>query len=129
MNMLGQNAGDGVTAKVVFDLSLARGLDYYIGVIFEAVFKGSTQVSSNYYYLKRLSCSLLLAYSSFLVVCGFRRDSNVNVMQVGSIAAGGRYDNLIGMFGRKQGISLGIEPVLVIMEQLQKDRSQVTRIS
>ncbi|KAK2378533.1 histidine--tRNA ligase, cytoplasmic [Trifolium repens] len=47
--------------KVVFDLSLARGLDYYTGVIFEAVFKGGAQV--------------------------------------GSIAAGGRYDNLIGMFG------------------------------
>ncbi|AET00422.1 histidine-tRNA ligase [Medicago truncatula] len=46
--------------KVVFDLSLARGLDYYTGVIFEAVFKGGAQV--------------------------------------GSIAAGGRYDNLIGMF-------------------------------
>lgn len=30
--------------KVVFDLSLARGLDYYTGVVFEAVFKGSTQV-------------------------------------------------------------------------------------
>lgn len=30
--------------KVVFDLSLARGLDYYTGVIFEAVFKGATQV-------------------------------------------------------------------------------------
>lgn len=30
--------------KIVFDLSLARGLDYYTGVIFEAVFKGSTQV-------------------------------------------------------------------------------------
>lgn len=30
--------------KVVFDLSLARGLDYYTGVIFEAVFKGGTQV-------------------------------------------------------------------------------------
>lgn len=31
--------------RVVFDLSLARGLDYYTGVIFEAVFKGgSTQV-------------------------------------------------------------------------------------
>ncbi|KAF9608766.1 hypothetical protein IFM89_011387 [Coptis chinensis] len=29
--------------RVVFDLSLARGLDYYTGVIFEAVFKGSTQ--------------------------------------------------------------------------------------
>lgn len=30
--------------RVVFDLSLARGLDYYTGVIFEAVFKGATQV-------------------------------------------------------------------------------------
>ncbi|PIN05342.1 Histidyl-tRNA synthetase [Handroanthus impetiginosus] len=79
--------------KVVFDLSLARGLDYYTGVIFEAVFKGATQV--------------------------------------GSIAAGGRYDNLIGMFGTKQvpavGISLGIERVFAIMEQLQKDRNQEIR--
>lgn len=31
--------------KVVFDLSLARGLDYYTGVIFEAVFKGGAQVN------------------------------------------------------------------------------------
>lgn len=30
--------------KVVFDLSLARGLDYYTGVIYEAVFKGGAQV-------------------------------------------------------------------------------------
>ncbi|CAA0833132.1 Class II aaRS and biotin synthetases superfamily protein [Striga hermonthica] len=79
--------------KVAFDLSLARGLDYYTGVIFEAVFKGATQV--------------------------------------GSIAAGGRYDNLIGMFGTKQvpavGISLGIERVFAIMEQLQKDKDQEIR--
>lgn len=79
--------------KVVFDLSLARGLDYYTGVIFEAVFKGVTQV--------------------------------------GSIAAGGRYDNLIGMFGTKQvpavGTSLGIERVFNIMEQLQKDQNQAIR--
>ncbi|CAI0436638.1 unnamed protein product, partial [Linum tenue] len=78
-------------SKVVFDLSLARGLDYYTGVIYEAVFKGTTQV--------------------------------------GSIAAGGRYDNLIGMFGTKQvpavGVSLGIERVFAIMEQVQKDRNQV----
>ncbi|KAL6968302.1 histidine--tRNA ligase [Sarracenia purpurea var. burkii] len=79
--------------KVILDLSLARGLDYYTGVIFEAVFKGATQV--------------------------------------GSIAAGGRYDNLIGMFGTKQvpavGVSLGIERVFTIMEQLQKDRNQAIR--
>ncbi|KAG6466286.1 histidine--tRNA ligase, cytoplasmic-like [Zingiber officinale] len=79
--------------RVVFDLSLARGLDYYTGVIYEAVFKGATQV--------------------------------------GSIAAGGRYDNLVGMFSGKQvpavGVSLGIERVFTIMEQLEKDRNQVIR--
>ncbi|CAO2834412.1 unnamed protein product [Amaranthus hypochondriacus] len=79
--------------KIVFDLSLARGLDYYTGVIYEAVFKGTTQV--------------------------------------GSIAAGGRYDNLIGMFGSKQvpavGVSLGIERVFAIMEQNQKEQNQVVR--
>ncbi|KAK9057284.1 hypothetical protein SSX86_022119 [Deinandra increscens subsp. villosa] len=81
--------------KVVFDLSLARGLDYYTGVIYEAVFKGTTQV--------------------------------------GSIAAGGRYDNLIGMFGTKRvaaiGVSLGIERVFAIMEENQKDGNQIVRAS
>ncbi|KEH40103.1 histidine-tRNA ligase [Medicago truncatula] len=82
-----ENAG-----SVIFDLSLARGLDYYTGVIFEAVLKGGAQV--------------------------------------GSIAAGGRYDNLIGMFGVKKngsnkevpavGLSLGIERVFaILMEQHQ----------
>ncbi|KAK3140710.1 hypothetical protein QOZ80_5AG0404720 [Eleusine coracana subsp. coracana] len=77
--------------KIVFDLSLARGLDYYTGVIYEAVFKGTTQV--------------------------------------GSIAAGGRYDNLVGMFSGKQvpavGVSLGIERVFAIMEE--KEKKQMIR--
>ncbi|KAK8660270.1 hypothetical protein V6N13_051202 [Hibiscus sabdariffa] len=77
--------------KVVFDLSLARGIDYYTGVIFEAAFKGG--------------------------------------VQVGSIGAGGRYDNLIGNFGTKQvpavGMSLGIERVLTIMED--KAQNQAVR--
>ncbi|GKV40156.1 hypothetical protein SLEP1_g47823 [Rubroshorea leprosula] len=80
--------------KVVFDLSLARGLDYYTGVVFEASFKGG--------------------------------------VQVGSIGAGGRYDNLVGIFGNKQvpavGMSLGIERVLTIMEEkAQIDKSQTTQ--
>ena len=50
----------------VFDASLARGLDYYTGLIFEAVTAGD--------------------------------DANVGI---GSIAGGGRYDNLIGMFSRE----------------------------
>lgn len=32
----------GIQNDVVFDLSLARGLDYYTGVIFEAVLKGDS---------------------------------------------------------------------------------------
>lgn len=57
------------------------------------------------------------------------RDGFMVFTQVGSIAAGGRYDNLIGMFGSKQvpavGVSLGIERVFAIMEQQQKDQNQV----
>lgn len=53
-------------------------------------------------------------------------------LQVGSIAAGGRYDDLVGMFSGKQvpavGVSLGIERVFTIMEQLEKDRNQVLSI-
>ena len=47
----------------------------------------------------------------------------------GSIASGGRYDNLMEMFGSKKvttiGVSLGIERVFEIMEQRQKDQNQV----
>ncbi|PPD71540.1 hypothetical protein GOBAR_DD31557 [Gossypium barbadense] len=48
--------------------------------------------------------------------------------QVGSIGAGGRYDNLIGNFGTKQvpavGMSLGIERVLTIMEEKAQNQLQ-----
>jgi histidyl-tRNA synthetase len=75
----------GALRRVTLDLSLARGLDYYTGVIYEAVLLDPT-------------------------------------VGVGSIAAGGRYDNLVGMFsatGEKVpcvGVSVGIERVLAIME-------------
>ncbi len=68
---------------ISFDLSLARGLDYYTGMIFEVVIVD-------------------------------------NQTKVGSIAAGGRYDNLIGQFGNTQipavGGSLGIERIFTLME-------------
>lgn len=67
-----------------FDFSLARGLDYYTGLIYEAVLT----------------------------------DSN----RVGSIAGGGRYDELIGMFSGKQipavGVSIGIERIFSILEEI-----------
>lgn len=63
------------------DPSLARGLSYYTGAIFE------------------------IAMAEFK----------------GSMGGGGRYDDLVGMFGKRQvpavGFSLGLERILVVMEE------------
>ncbi|HLP49685.1 MAG TPA: histidine--tRNA ligase [Chitinophagales bacterium] len=70
--------------NVVFDVTLARGLNYYTGTIWE-------------------------------VVC--------NDIRIGSIASGGRYDNLTEMFGGQGmsgvGISFGIERIYDVMEELK----------
>ncbi|KAJ3286436.1 Cytoplasmic and mitochondrial histidine tRNA synthetase [Borealophlyctis nickersoniae] len=85
--------------KVSFDLSLARGLDYYTGVIYEAVTTASPTVQ------------------------------NGEQVGVGSIAAGGRYDELVGMFsGNKKipcvGVSIGVERVFAILSS-RVDRASV----
>ncbi|XP_030067634.1 histidine--tRNA ligase, cytoplasmic [Microcaecilia unicolor] len=91
----------GVTDNVSFDLSLARGLDYYTGVIYEAVLlqnQGEVQIQQ-------------------------QNDHAEESVSVGSVAGGGRYDELVGMFdakGRKVpcvGLSIGIERIFSIMEQ------------
>ena len=57
-------------------MSLARGLDYYTGAIFEAVLTG-TAVNTNQPRIKG------------------------ETVGVGSIAGGGRYDNLVGSSNHK----------------------------
>ncbi|XP_033830020.1 histidine--tRNA ligase isoform X1 [Periophthalmus magnuspinnatus] len=93
-----------ITDKVVFDLSLARGLDYYTGVIYEA----------------------LLTQAGVAPVVEAQNGapgSTEESVSVGSVAGGGRYDGLVGMFdpkGRKVpcvGVSIGIERIFSIMEQ------------
>jgi histidyl-tRNA synthetase len=73
--------------RLSFDFSLARGLDYYTGLIYEAVLTDPSN-------------------------------------RVGSIAGGGRYDGLVGMFSGKQipavGVSIGIERVFAILEEKLK---------
>ncbi|XP_062504487.1 histidine--tRNA ligase, cytoplasmic-like isoform X2 [Corticium candelabrum] len=91
-----------VLDRMSFDLSLARGLDYYTGVIYEAVLTGET-------------------------------------VGVGSVAGGGRYDDLVGMFDQKHkkvpcvGVSIGIERIFSIIEAKafasdQKPRSSETEV-
>ncbi|XP_006891213.1 PREDICTED: histidine--tRNA ligase, cytoplasmic isoform X2 [Elephantulus edwardii] len=83
----------GIADKISFDLSLARGLDYYTGVIYEAVLLQTPAQAGE------------------------------EPLGVGSVAAGGRYDGLVGMFdpkGRKVpcvGLSIGVERIFSIVEQ------------
>ena len=79
-------------SHVSFDLSLARGLDYYTGLIYEVVTEGSAP----------------------------RVTGKQQEIGVGSVAAGGRYDNLVGMFSGKPipcvGISFGIDRIISILK-------------
>lgn len=80
----------GALDNILFDFSLARGLDYYTGLIYEAVLTGSDR---------------------------------------GSIAGGGRYDGLVGMFSGKDipavGVSIGIERIFAILERKATEEKQV----
>ncbi|XP_045062009.1 histidine--tRNA ligase isoform X1 [Coregonus clupeaformis] len=103
-----------VTDKVVFDLSLARGLDYYTGVIYEAILTQTSPVP------------IAAAQNGV----GEKAEEGVSV---GSVAGGGRYDGLVGMFdpkGRKVpcvGVSIGIERVFSIMEQKAEASAEKVR--
>lgn len=50
----------GLQDKILFDLSLARGLDYYTGVIYEAVLKGNVHNKKLFKSDSLMSFSLLL---------------------------------------------------------------------
>lgn len=76
-------------ARVVWTPSLARGLSYYTGTIYEV----------------------------------YAKESSVT----GSLAAGGRYDNMIGQFlgGAEKipavGISFGLEPIMEVLKEQRRD--------
>jgi histidyl-tRNA synthetase len=109
----------GSMANVSFDLSLARGLDYYTGVIFEIVTEGSAPLTAtSTATVAPPKPSKKPAHSKPGTDFDEDRSSDPSV-GVGSIAAGGRYDNLVGMFsGRTQipcvGISFGVDRIFSI---------------
>ncbi|RUS26029.1 histidyl-tRNA synthetase, partial [Jimgerdemannia flammicorona] len=124
----------GVMDKMSFDLSLARGLDYYTGIIYEAVTeKSAPPTSLTLGHIPTISFSLLQPTPSELAE-GKRpttkKDTDEldeSTVGVGSIAAGGRYDELVGMFSGKNkkgeanlripcvGVSIGVERVFSIL--------------
>lgn len=103
----------GIGAKVVFEPSLARGLDYYTGAIYEAVI-------TEFAYAPETKAPVAHRAPAD------QEEELEEETGVGSVAGGGRYDNLVGMFDAKGknvpccGVSIGIERIFSIMEMKMK---------
>ncbi|AEO70298.1 11c14b2b-8afa-4b01-9e6a-905861fb1820 [Thermothielavioides terrestris] len=119
----------GALHTVSFDLSLARGLDYYTGVIYEVVTEGSAPaVPASEEAKEKVSKKK----------GGKPGDpdedrSDDPTLGIGSVAAGGRYDNLVGMFSGKTqvpcvGISFGIDRIFSITQAAQKKKERKNEV-
>jgi len=106
--------------NISFDLSLARGLDYYTGVIYEVVTEGSAPGSSVQLVDTSKATAAPPSKPKKSKKADFDEDrSSDPSVGVGSVAAGGRYDNLVGMFSGKNqipcvGISFGVDRIFSI---------------
>jgi histidyl-tRNA synthetase len=102
----------GVLCNCSFDLSLARGLDYYTGVIYEVVTEGSAPPPQSDTPANKPKSSKKKPQDA-------EDDSDNPSVGVGSVAAGGRYDNLVKMFNPRGelpcvGISFGVDRIISI---------------
>ena len=113
-----------VLSKMWFDLSLARGLDYYTGVIYEVITEGSAPPSlpssqfggEDAKTVQRISKKEKKQSSADAEDDDGSNDPSVGV---GSVAAGGRYDNLVDRFLPKAcmpcvGVSFGVDRIFSI---------------
>ncbi|CAM1505637.1 Fc.00g112740.m01.CDS01 [Cosmosporella sp. VM-42] len=113
--------------RVSFDLSLARGLDYYTGLIYEVVTEGSAPEVT-----PATGGEATPKPAKKKGKKGAEDDdrSNDPTVGVGSVAAGGRYDNLVGMFSGKGqipcvGISFGVDRIFSITKaRMAVDKSK-----
>ncbi|KAJ1505114.1 Cytoplasmic and mitochondrial histidine tRNA synthetase [Coelomomyces lativittatus] len=117
----------GVQDKVVLDLSLARGLDYYTGVIFEAVLVNEPTTRE----IREKKPSSSSSSSSSKSKTTQVDDDVSEDVGIGSIAAGGRYDDLVGTLAGPSkkggdlrscpcvGLSIGVERLCAVLWQRQ----------
>jgi histidyl-tRNA synthetase len=107
-----------VLPSLSIDMSLARGLDYYTGVIYEVVTEGSAP--------KVTAADAAKKGKKPKKSNDPDADrSDDPTLGVGSVAAGGRYDDLVGMFSGKPipcvGISFGVDRIFSITKNLNID--------
>ncbi|SAL98885.1 hypothetical protein [Absidia glauca] len=123
-----------ITQLMSFDLSLARGLDYYTGIIYEAVTEKSAPPKMT---------GEVVDEKKKKKKGGEEDEIDESSVGVGSIAAGGRYDNLVGMFSGTNkkgepnlkipcvGVSIGVERVFSILmakQQMADIKSNETQV-
>jgi histidyl-tRNA synthetase len=126
-----------VMSRISFDLSLARGLDYYTGIIFEAIVEASAPPGFTANPAAPPDLSETPApkpkkpkKKAAVSAPGEEDEDEIDESQVGvgSIAAGGRYDGLVGMFtaaaqaeGKKAaqmpcvGLSIGMDRIFALL--------------
>ena len=133
-----------VLDKLSFDLSLARGLDYYTGIIYEVIVEASAPPgfkAANAFASSSAQPSTAnvapppaqqkeQAKEKKKAKKAEEDEEEVDESQVGvgSIAAGGRYDNLVGLFtaaaageGKKAaglpcvGVSIGLDRIFALV--------------
>lgn len=121
----------GVLDRISFDMSLARGLDYYTGVIYEVVTEGSAPATSATPAPEAQNVQKSGKKDKSKGAANAEDDdrSNDPTVGVGSVAAGGRYDNLVGMFLPKAnipcvGISFGVDRIFSITKaRIERDQA------
>ncbi|KAI4143314.1 MAG: hypothetical protein LQ340_007048 [Diploschistes diacapsis] len=119
----------GITDKVEFNLSLARGLDYYTGVIYEVVTEGSAPPASSADPTAIAPPKPSGKKSKSKAKEEDEDRSDDPTIGVGSVAAGGRYDGLVGMFSGKNqipcvGISFGVDRIFSVTKaRMEADKA------
>lgn len=132
-------------------MSLARGLDYYTGVIYEAVCEASAPpgftvnppVADSSSTTKPANPKPPKAPKKTPKDKDQEEELDETQIGVGSIAAGGRYDELVGMFaaaaagetgkGKKSGgipcvgVSVGVERVFSILREKMMKEERIAR--
>jgi histidyl-tRNA synthetase len=81
--------------RLRLDLSIARGLDYYTGTIYETFLQGAVKDE---------------------------KGGELDLEKLGSVCSGGRYDNLAGLYTKQKlpgvGASLGLDRLLAALEMM-----------
>lgn len=121
--------------QMSFDLSLARGLDYYTGIIYEAVTEGSAPPAPIAATPAAVPAPAPKKAAKKAAAGAVEEEADIDesTVGVGSIAAGGRYDELVGMFSGSSGaagripcvgISFGVERLFSLLLAKAKEKGE-----